>query len=42
MKNRVFWDVTPCGFIINRHFGGTCPLHIRGKRRERGKALDSI
>jgi hypothetical protein len=21
MKNAVFWDVTPCGFIVNRRFG---------------------
>jgi hypothetical protein len=24
LKNAVFWDVTPCEFIINRRFGGTC------------------
>jgi hypothetical protein len=23
MKNGVFWDVTPCGFCMNRRFGGT-------------------
>jgi hypothetical protein len=23
MKNRVFWDVTPCGSCKNRRFGGT-------------------
>jgi hypothetical protein len=23
MKNRVFWDVTPCGSCKNRLFGGT-------------------
>jgi hypothetical protein len=32
MKNAVFWDVAPCGFIIDRRFGGTCPLHLQGKR----------
>jgi hypothetical protein len=32
MKNAVFWDVTPCEFIINRRFGGTCRLHLHGKR----------
>jgi hypothetical protein len=26
MKNAVFWDVAPCGFIINRRFGGTFRL----------------
>jgi hypothetical protein len=25
MKNAVFWDVAPCGCIINRRFGGTSP-----------------
>jgi hypothetical protein len=25
MKNAVFWDVAPRGFIINRRFGRTCP-----------------
>jgi hypothetical protein len=23
LKNVVFWDVTPCGFCKNQHFGGT-------------------
>jgi hypothetical protein len=32
MKNAVFWDVVPCGFIINRRLGGTCCLHLQGKR----------
>jgi hypothetical protein len=27
IKNAVFWDVAPCGFIINRRFGGTYRLH---------------
>jgi hypothetical protein len=31
MKNAVFWDVAPCGFIINRRFGGTCRLHLQGR-----------
>jgi hypothetical protein len=26
----VFWDVVPCGFVINRRFGGTCRLHLQG------------
>jgi hypothetical protein len=26
VKN-VFWDVAPCGFIINWRFGETCRLH---------------
>jgi hypothetical protein len=31
-KNAVFWDAAPCGFIINRSFGGTCLLHLQGRR----------
>jgi hypothetical protein len=30
MKNGVFWDVTPCGFYKNRHFGGTQRVHYQG------------
>jgi hypothetical protein len=32
MKNAVFWAVTPCGFIINRRFGGTCRLNLKSRR----------
>jgi hypothetical protein len=32
MKNAVFCDVVPCGFIINRHFRGMCRLHLQGRR----------
>jgi hypothetical protein len=32
MKDAVFWDVAPYGFIIYRHFGGTCRLHLQGRR----------
>jgi hypothetical protein len=31
-KNALFWDVAPCDFIINRRFGGTCRLHLQGRR----------
>jgi hypothetical protein len=31
LKNAVIWDVAPCGFIINRRFGGTCRLHLQGR-----------
>jgi hypothetical protein len=28
-----FWDTTPCSpFKVNRHFGGTCHLHLQGWR----------
>jgi hypothetical protein len=31
MKNDVFWDLTPCcSSKKNRHFGGTCRLHLQG------------
>jgi hypothetical protein len=32
MKIAFFWDVAPCGFYINRRFGGTCRLHLQGRR----------
>jgi hypothetical protein len=35
---KVFWDVEPCGLIINRRFGGTCPLHLQGRRNNASKA----
>jgi hypothetical protein len=27
INNAIFWDVTPCGFCKNQHFGGTYQLH---------------
>jgi hypothetical protein len=33
MKNRVFWDVTPCGSCKNRCFGGTSVVFLRSMRR---------
>jgi hypothetical protein len=32
MKNAVFWDVAPCGYIINRHFEGTFRLLLQLRR----------
>jgi hypothetical protein len=32
MTNAVFWDVAPCGFTINRRFGGTCRFHLQRRR----------
>jgi hypothetical protein len=37
MKNAIFWDVGPCEFNINRHFGGTCCLHRQGIRNNSSK-----
>jgi hypothetical protein len=28
----VFWHVAPCVFIIKRRSGGTCRLHLQGRR----------
>jgi hypothetical protein len=29
----IFWDMTPCSLLsCNRHFGGTCRLHLQGRR----------
>jgi hypothetical protein len=33
MKSNIFWDITPFNpFKINRHFEGTCRLHLQGRR----------
>jgi hypothetical protein len=32
MKNAVFWDVAPCRYCVNRHFGGTYRLHLQGRK----------
>jgi hypothetical protein len=32
LKNAVFWDVGPCGFIINRRLGETCRFRLQGRR----------
>jgi hypothetical protein len=41
MDSAVFWDVAPCGFIINRRFGGTFRFHFQGRRNNasEGKAV---
>jgi hypothetical protein len=32
VKIFILWDIAPCNPLgINRHFGGTCPLHIQGE-----------
>jgi hypothetical protein len=38
MKNAVFMDVAPCGSCKNRRFGGTCRIHLQG-RKEREKIV---
>jgi hypothetical protein len=41
MKNAVFSEVAPGGFMINRRFRGMCRLHLQGRRKKRewGKVL---
>jgi hypothetical protein len=40
VKNVVFWDVAPCRSYVNRRFGGTYRLQLRGRKMsERGTSL---
>jgi hypothetical protein len=33
MKSIIFWDITPFSLMkVNRRFGGTCILHLPGRR----------
>jgi hypothetical protein len=33
MKSSVFWDIVPCSPLkVNRRLGGTCRLHLQGRR----------
>jgi hypothetical protein len=32
LKKAVFWDVAPCESCKNRRFGGTCRLHLQGRK----------
>jgi hypothetical protein len=33
VKSSVVWDITPCSALnVNRRFGGTCRLHLQGRR----------
>jgi hypothetical protein len=33
VKSCIFWDITPCNPLkVNRRFGGTCRLHLQGRR----------
>jgi hypothetical protein len=32
VKNVVFWDVAPCESCEKRCFGGTCRLHLQGRK----------
>jgi hypothetical protein len=38
MKNTVLWDITPCSPLkVNWRFGGTCHLHLQGRRITRAR-----
>jgi hypothetical protein len=33
IKGSAIWDIAPCSSLeVNRRFGGTCPLHLGGRR----------
>jgi hypothetical protein len=39
IKSSVFWDMTPCSPLkTNRRFGGTCRLHLQGRRIQQNSA----
>jgi hypothetical protein len=41
LKNAVLWDVVPCESCKNGRFGGTCRLHLQGRKNTRmRKVLD--
>jgi hypothetical protein len=38
MNSSIFWDITRCSpFKVNRHFGGTCCLHLHGRRKSQAR-----
>jgi hypothetical protein len=39
MKNAVFWDVEPFGFIINRRLGWTCRLRLHRRRHNASNVI---
>jgi hypothetical protein len=42
MKNSIFWDITPCSTLkVSQHFGGTCRLHLQGRRMMQARNQDS-
>jgi hypothetical protein len=42
MKNAVFWDVAPCGFIMNRCFGRLCCHHLQGRINHAGEEIPTV
>jgi hypothetical protein len=41
MKNDVFMDMAPYGSYKNCRFGGTCRLHLRGRKNPRAEKIVS-
>jgi hypothetical protein len=38
MKSTTFWNITQCTlFKVNRSFGGTCRLHLHGRKISRAR-----
>jgi hypothetical protein len=35
--NALVWDLAPCGFIINRRFGGMRRLHLQRRKMKAGE-----
>jgi hypothetical protein len=43
MKSSSFWDITPCSPLkVNRRFGGTCCLHLQGRRIKARKRYEAV
>jgi hypothetical protein len=40
-KSSIFWDITPCSsWKVNRRFGGTCRLHLQGRKISTASSVD--
>jgi hypothetical protein len=46
LKSSIIWDIMPCSlYKVNRHFGGTCRLHLLGlisQARNQGEACSKL
>jgi hypothetical protein len=37
LRSSIFWDIMPRSPLkVNRHFEGTCPLHLQGRKVSQG------
>jgi hypothetical protein len=41
IKITVFWYATPLGLIVTKSFGGTCCLHLQGRRVSQENGMDT-